>query len=149
MFSTTPIGFRDAIKIKADTSDANQSPTSPMSRRSSKSSSSSASSPSLLFPDSSQMRAADGAQAAVISGDDGAFARMQIREDGTAQDQDDVAMFYHHSYSQSHFGSDQQEQGEGEGEGEDGDDSQHDHDYNEDGIALREDQVPVKKRKSL
>ncbi|KAF8942405.1 hypothetical protein BGZ47_006516 [Haplosporangium gracile] len=73
----------------------------------------------------------------------GAFARMQIRENGAAQDQDDVIMFHYHSHSQSHLGRDHQEQGEGEGEGED------DHNQNEDGVELREDQAPVKKRKSL
>ncbi|KAH7046465.1 hypothetical protein BKA57DRAFT_466556 [Linnemannia elongata] len=143
MFSMTPID-PCATTMTTGTSGAIQSLTSPRSRSSSKSSSTSASSPSLPSPSFFQMQAAGGAPATALS-DGGAFATMRICEDdGSCQDQDDVIMSYHQR-NQSHFVTDHHQEGEGEGEGNDG----HDHDQNDDdAVALREDQVPIKKHKS-
>lgn len=143
MFFMTPID-PCATTMTTGTSGAIQSLTSPRSRSSSNSSSTSAFSPSLPSPSSFQMQAAGGAPATALS-DGGAFATMRICEDdGSSQDQDDVIMS-HHQRNQSHFVTDHHQEGEGEGEGNDG----HDHDQNDDdAVALREDQVPIKKHKS-
>lgn len=140
MFSTTPIDPHTTTRTTG-TSGAVQSLMSPRSRSSSNSSSSSASSPSLPSPSSFQMRAASGASAMALS-DDGSFATMRICEDdGSAQGQDDVTMSYP-QHNQSHFAADHHQ--EGEGEGDDG----YGHNQSEGAVALREDQVAIKKHKT-
>ncbi|KAG0294723.1 hypothetical protein BGZ96_000559 [Linnemannia gamsii] len=128
--------------------------TSSMSKRSFDSSTSSASAPSLSSSSSSQIRAGDGAPPAAAPAvdaflDGDAFAKIQILEDGGAQD--DATMFHlrdhsQHSHDHFHFRG-EGECSEGEGEVIDGNNYGHDQ-SEEDAAALREDQVPINKGKS-
>ncbi|KAF9542393.1 hypothetical protein EC957_001969 [Mortierella hygrophila] len=132
-----------ALTRTTGTSGAIHTFTSSRSRSSFESSSSSDSSTSLPSLPAFQMQAANGAPATALP-DGGAFETMRICEDdGSAQVQDGVILSSHHD-NRSHFAADYHQEGEGEGEGDDG----HGHGQSDDFVALGEDQIPIKKRKS-